>query len=60
MLYACWKSWVIMMTKRGQHVNKMMVVAVKNFKKFGWSRFLIIRQNVNMATDAIIYCRLSP
>ena len=34
----------------------MMAVAVQNF----WSRFLIIRQNVNMATIAILNCGLTP
>ena len=28
--------------------------------EFSWSRFLIIRQNVNMATNAILYCSLTP
>ena len=28
--------------------------------EFSWSRFLIIRQNVNMATNAILYCGLTP
>ena len=38
----------------------MMAVAVKNFLNFLWSHFLIIRQNVNMATNAILYCGLPP
>ena len=37
-----------------------MAVAVKNFLNFGWSRFLIIRQNVNMATNAIFNSGLTP
>ena len=48
------------MIKFGQHVNEMMAVAVKNFLNFLWSRFLIIRQNVNMATNAILYSGLTP
>ena len=43
----------MMLTKLGQHVNEMITVAVKHFQNFSWSRFLIIRQNVNMATNAI-------
>ena len=50
----------IILTKLGQHVNEMMAVAMKNFKNFLWSRFLIIRQNANMATNAILYCGLHP
>ena len=46
--------------KIGEHVNEMMAVAVKNFKNFLWPRFLIIRQNVNMATNAILYSGLTP
>ena len=38
----------------------MMAVTVNNFQNFWWSCFLIIRQNVNMATNAILYCGLSP
>ena len=45
--------------KLGQHVNEMMAIAVKTVQNF-WSRFLIIRQNVNMATNAILYCGLTP
>ena len=48
----------MILTKLGQHVNEMMAVAVKNFLNFCWSRFLIIRQNVNMATNAILCCGL--
>ena len=48
----------MILTKLGQHVSEMMAVAVKNLKNFLWSRFLIIRQNVNMATNAILYCGL--
>ena len=43
-----------------QHVNEMMAAAVKKILNFGWSRFLIIRQNVNMATNAILYSALTP
>ena len=52
----------MILTKLGQQVNEMMAVAVKKFhsnKVFYWSRFLIIRQNVNMATNAILHCRLT-
>ena len=38
------------LTKRDQHVNEMPT-ADKEFKKCGWSRFLIIVQNVNMVTN---------
>ena len=38
----------------------MMVVAGENFLNFGWSPFLIIGQNVNMATNAILICCLNP
>ena len=38
----------------------MMAVAVNNFQNFLWSRFFIIRQNVNMATNAILNCGLTP
>ena len=46
--------------KLGQQVNEMMAVAVKKFQNFLLSRFPIIRQNVNMATNAILYCGLPP
>ena len=46
--------------KAGEHVTEMMAVAVKKFQNFGWSDFLIIRQNVNMVTNAIFYCGLPP
>ena len=39
--------------------GEMMAVAVKQFQNFLWSGFLIIRQNVNMATNAILYCGLA-
>ena len=42
----------------GQHVNEMMAVAVKKILNFLCSRFLIISQNVNIATNAILYCGL--
>ena len=47
------------MIKCGQYINEMMAVAVENFQNFLWSRFLIIRQNVNMATNAILNCGLT-
>ena len=50
----------MILTKLDQQVNEMMAIAVKNVLIFLWSRFLIIRQNVNMATNAILYCGLSP
>ena len=43
-----------------QFINEMMAVAVDNLKNFGRSRFLIIRQNVNMATNTILNCGLTP
>ena len=49
----------MILIKLGQYVNEMMAVAVKMFENFYWSRFLIIRQNVNMATNAILNCGLS-
>ena len=49
----------MILAKFGQHVDEMMVVAVKIFRIW-WSRFLIIRQNVNMATNAILYSGLTP
>ena len=50
----------MILIKAGEHVSEMMAVPVKKFKNFGWSGFLIIRQNVNMATNAILYCGLPP
>ena len=49
----------MILTKRGRHVNEMMAVAVKKILNFLLSRFLIIRQNVNMATNVILYCGLT-
>ena len=43
-----------------QHVHEMTAVVVKNVLNLLWSRFLIIRQNVNMATNAILYSGLTP
>ena len=48
------------MIKLGQHVNDMMAVAVKKNQNLLWSSFLIIRQNVNMATNAILNSGLTP
>ena len=50
----------MVLIKFGQYINEMMAVAVDNFKNFCWSRFLIIIQNVNMATDAILNCGQTP
>ena len=50
----------MILTKLGQHVNEMMAVAVNTFQNVQWSRFLIIRQNVNMATNAILNSGLTP
>ena len=50
----------MILIKAGEHVSEMMAVVVKKFKNFLWSGFLIIRQNVNMATNAILYCGLPP
>ena len=37
----------------------IMTVEVTIFHNFAWSSFLIIRQNVNMTTNAIAYCGLA-
>ena len=50
----------MILIKFGQRVNGMMVVAVETFQNFSWSRFFIIRQNVNMATNAILNSGLTP
>ena len=50
----------MILIKVGEHVNEMMAVAAYLFQKFLWSGFLIIRQNVNMATNAIPNCGLTP
>ena len=50
----------MILIKFGQYINEMMAVAVENVQNFLWSSFLIIRQNVNMATNAILYCGLFP
>ena len=50
----------MILIKLSLHVNEKIVVAVKKFQNFWWSRFLIIRQNVNMATNAILYVGLPP
>ena len=42
----------MILTKLGNHVNEMMAVTVKKFQNFSLSRFLIIKQNVNMATNS--------
>ena len=44
----------VILTKLGQHINEMLAVAVTNFLNFVLlSRFLIIKQIVNMVTNAI-------
>ena len=50
----------MILIKFGQYINEMMAVAMDNLKNFWWSRFLIIRQNINMATNAILNCGLTP
>ena len=50
----------MILIKFGQCVNEMIAVAVKNFQNFLLSCFLIIRQNVNMATNAILNSGLTP
>ena len=50
----------MILIKAGEHASEMMEVAMKMFQNFWWSGFLRIRQNVNMATNAILYCGLSP
>ena len=42
------------------YINEMMTVPVENFQNLGWSRFLILRQNVNMATNVILNCGPTP
>ena len=49
----------MILTKLGQHVNEIMAVAVNKFHNFLWSGFFIIRQNINMATNAILHCGLT-
>ena len=45
----------MILTKFGQRVNEMMAFALKKVQNFLWSRcFLIIRQIVNMASNAIL------
>ena len=41
----------MILTKLIQHIKDMMAVAVKKFHNFLLLNFLIIRQNVNMATN---------
>ena len=43
----------------GQHVNEMMAVDVKKIHNFLWSSIFIIKQNVNMTTNAILHCGLT-
>ena len=50
----------MILIKFGQYINEMMAVAVDNFQNFLLSHFLIIIQNVNMATNAILNCGLTP
>ena len=50
----------MILIKVGEHVYEMMAVGAHFFHNFLWSGFLIIRQNVNMATNAIFYCGLTP
>ena len=50
----------MILTKLGHLVNEMMVVAMTHFQNFLWSHFLIIRQNVNIATNAILNSGLTP
>ena len=47
----------MILIKVGEHVNEMMAVATHLFSEFFMVR---IRQNVNMATNAILYCDLTP
>ena len=46
----------MILTKHCQH--EMMAVAVKKNQNFMWSPLLIIRQNVNVATNAFFYSGL--
>ena len=49
----------MILTKLGQHVNEVMAVSVKKIQNFWWSSFLLIKQNVNMATSAILHFGLT-
>ena len=49
----------MILTKLGEHVNEMMTFAIKMFQNFLMSSFLTIRQNVSMATNAILHCGLT-
>ena len=50
------KSWkYVILKKFGQHISEMMAVAVNNFHMFLYQ----IRQNVNIATNAILLCDLT-
>ena len=54
------KRWkYVILTSLGQHVNKMMAVAVKVFQIFLWSVFPLIRQNISIATNAMLHCGLT-
>ena len=50
----------MILTKLDQHVNEMMRTAGKKFHNFGWFRFLIIMQNINMGTNGKRNSRLIP
>ena len=49
----------MILTKRVQNIYDMMAATLNLFLNFCWCRFLIIRQNVNTATNAIMECGLS-
>ena len=48
------------LTKLDQHVSEMMTTAGKKFQNFGWFRFLISMQNVNMVANGKRNSRLNP
>ena len=49
------------LTKVGQHVNEMMACSCYKFCSSDLLTvpFIIIRQNVSMATNAMLHCRLT-
>ena len=47
------------MTTLVQYINYMATVTVKKFQNLRWSSVLIIRQNVNMANNAIMHIGLT-
>ena len=46
----------MILIKRSQHFIEMIAVPVEKFPTCVWPSCLIIRQNVNMATSALLHC----